>query len=425
MDSSLTHWKTVPLGDIAHVQSGGTPSRGNQQYWNGNIPWVKISDIKSVYVTEAEEGITDLGLKNSSARIFPAGTILFTIFATIGRVGILKFDAATNQAIAGITPRAEIDHKFFYYALVQFSNKLIDQGKGVAQKNINLSILKTLPIPFPPLPEQKRIVAKLDTLFAHLDQLRSRLDKIPVLLKQFRQAVLTQAVTGKLTEEWRKGKQLDLSYYRQLDDKIEHRETVHIEIPLEWQWRSFSAVADVKSNLVPPLDYLEKPLIAPDNIEPCTGNLLNQPLVKEIMPKSPKHLFMTGDIIYSKIRPYLSKLIIADFEGLCSADMYPIRAKISTKFLFFYMLSNEFLEFAVTAGTRTVLPKINQNELSIIPVPLPTIEEQEEIVRRIEFNFQLAARVQARHQILKGKLDRFPEMILSKSFCGELVKDLD
>lgn len=132
------------LGDICTIQSGGTPSREKLEYWtNGSIPWIKISDIKNKNIEESQEFITDLGLENSSAKIFPKGTILYTIFATLGDVGILNIDAATNQAIAGLQI---IDEKvlcdYLYYYLISKKSYIENIGRGVAQNNINLKILR-------------------------------------------------------------------------------------------------------------------------------------------------------------------------------------------------------------------------------------------------------------------------------------------
>ena len=98
------NWTWIRIKSFADISAGGTPDRGTPSYWNGNIPWLKISDITSSnkYVKTASEFITELGLKNSSAKVMPKGTILYTIFATIGEVGILSFESACNQAIAGI-----------------------------------------------------------------------------------------------------------------------------------------------------------------------------------------------------------------------------------------------------------------------------------------------------------------------------------
>jgi len=158
------NWSKVCIGQIADMTSGGTPSRSNTNYWNGNIPWLKIGDINNKYVTEASEFITEEGLKNSSAKWFERGTILYTIFATIGTVGILDFRATTNQAIAGITLYGDIDTEFFYYVCLALKDVLVSEGRGGAQLNINQQILSNVEIPIPPLEEQKRIVNKIEKL---------------------------------------------------------------------------------------------------------------------------------------------------------------------------------------------------------------------------------------------------------------------
>lgn len=157
-------WKIVKLEDIADIKSGGTPSRSRNEYWNnGDIPWIKISDIKEKYINNSEEFITTEGLGNSSTKLFKKGTILFTIFATLGEVGILNIEATTNQAIAGIEVNKDIVNKeYLYYFLKSLKEKIERNGRGVAQKNINLSILRSYDILLPPLEEQERIVSILE-----------------------------------------------------------------------------------------------------------------------------------------------------------------------------------------------------------------------------------------------------------------------
>lgn len=145
----------IRLGDLFNISSGGTPSRSKSEFWdNGIIPWVKISDMKSMYITDTEEKITELGLKKSSAKLFSSGTFLISIFATLGEVSILDIDAATNQAIAGMIPKYSIDSEYTYIALTQLKDHILEIGRGAAQNNINLSILKDLEIPMPS--EEKR-----------------------------------------------------------------------------------------------------------------------------------------------------------------------------------------------------------------------------------------------------------------------------
>ena len=128
------------IGESCSVVSGGTPSRSKNEYWrNGTIPWMKIGNIKSKYVNEYDELITEQGLNNSSAKLLKKGTILYTIFATLGEVGILDIEACTNQAIAGINindPRITTD--YLYYYLKSKKDYVNNIGRGVAQNNINL-----------------------------------------------------------------------------------------------------------------------------------------------------------------------------------------------------------------------------------------------------------------------------------------------
>lgn len=177
--------KTVRLSDIALIQSGGTPKRSNSLYWeNGNIPWVKIGDIKSKYLKECEEFITVEGLKNSSAKIFNKGSILYTIFATLGEVAILDIDAATNQAIAGITVQDKrVNVEYLYYYLKSIKHDVNNLGRGVAQNNINLSILKNLSIPIRSDCEQIKIVNCLNFVTKIIEQKNRQLNLLDELVK--------------------------------------------------------------------------------------------------------------------------------------------------------------------------------------------------------------------------------------------------
>ncbi|CAG1005901.1 MAG: restriction endonuclease subunit S [Candidatus Methanoperedens sp.] len=157
-------WKFVKLSDIANISAGGTPRRNVREYWNdGVIPWLKISDLKNTYINYAEEKINQKGLDDSSAKIFPKGTIVYSIFATLGAMGILEISAATNQAIAGIIPNNSlIDTKYLYHCLRSEKNNILAKKSHATQDNINLTILRNHEFPLPPLPTQKKIAAVLE-----------------------------------------------------------------------------------------------------------------------------------------------------------------------------------------------------------------------------------------------------------------------
>ena len=154
----MTGVQFATLDDVCSISTGGTPARTRQDFFGGGIPWVKIGDMVDGVVRHTEETISQAGLDNSSAKIFERGTVLISIFATIGRTAILDIDAATNQAIAGITPNEALDSNYLRYYLDSKHRVLNALARGAAQPNINQRILKSLQIPLPALEEQRRLV---------------------------------------------------------------------------------------------------------------------------------------------------------------------------------------------------------------------------------------------------------------------------
>ena len=153
-------YATQKLGEICHTFTGGTPSRTKTEYFGGGIPWVKITDMLQGIVLRTDESLSDAGIANSSAKLLPEGTVLISIFATIGRTAVLGIEAATNQAIAGVVPHDtnELDSKYLRYFLDSQHGELNRVARGVAQPNINQGILRDLEVPVPPMQEQRRIV---------------------------------------------------------------------------------------------------------------------------------------------------------------------------------------------------------------------------------------------------------------------------
>jgi len=214
-------WDVVKIGDYAHTTSGGTPKRSYPEYYGGNVPWVKSGDLNDSTLFSVDEYISDLGLEKSSAKLFKPGTVLVALYgATIGRLSILQIEAASNQAVCGITLPDEMDNKYLFYYLRSIREKLIGQGKGGAQPNISQGIVKDIEVPLAPPVQQKRIVAKIEELFSHIDAGIDALNKAKQLHKQYRQSVLKAAVTGELTKQWREDNKDKLEPASQLLERI-------------------------------------------------------------------------------------------------------------------------------------------------------------------------------------------------------------
>lgn len=310
-----------------------------------------------------------------------------------------KFEAYQRTYVVKIAEPLCFDYIFYWFKYRWFD---FNKGKmfGTAIPYIRLGNLQEFPTPIPPLAEQQRIVDRIESLFAKLDEAKEKAQAVVDSFETRKAAILHKAFTGELTAKWRE----------------EHGVSID-----NWKTTRFDSVAAIRSNLVDPAEYQSFPHIAPDNIEKKTGVLLEYHTIAEDGVTSGKHRFYSGQILYSKIRPYLSKAVVVDFDGLCSADMYPIEAYQNARCLWYYMLSDEFLLQASTAGSRSVLPKINQKELSALTVHLPTNDrEQEEIARILDELFDKEQQTKEAAEIVLDQIDLMKKSILARAFRGEL-----
>lgn len=403
------NWCWIKLGVISSIISKGTtPKGGKSAYVDEGIDFLRVKNINDdgtichddmMHVTEE----THTGFLKRS--ILEENDILVSIAGTLGKTAIVKNDDLplnTNQAVAFVRLKdnGEVSREYIRYAIDTpvIQNMLLSKTKVTAIPNLTLEIISECLIPFPPLAEQQRIVEQIESLFSKLDEAKEKAQEVIDGYEARNAAVYNDAFSGRLTAQWRK------------DNYKENK----------WETKRFDEVANIRSNLVDPSDYLEYPHIAPDNIEKRTGILLDYHTISEDGVKSGKHRFYAGQILYSKIRPYLSKVVMVDFDGLCSADMYPIEAKENTKYLLYYMLSDMFLEQASSAGSRSVLPKINQKELSAIKVRITSAEEQEEVVRILDYILPMMQQVRDKAIQVVDNIDIMKKSILAKAFRGEL-----
>ena len=309
-----------------------------------------------------------------------------------------KFEAYQRTYVVEVNTQFDIDYIFYFFKFRWLDfNK--DKMFGTAIPYIRLGNLQEFPVPLPPQSEQHRIVTRIESLFAKLDEAKEKAQAVVDGFETRRAAILHRAFTGELTARWRKEHNSGMENWRQL---------------------RFDKVANIKCNLVDPMEYQDFPHIAPDNIEKRSGRLLDYHTIAEDNVTSGKHRFYPGQILYSKIRPYLSKVVVAEFDGLCSADMYPIEAKENTRYLWYYMLSDDFWEQASSAGSRSVLPKINQKELSILLVSMTSIPEQQEIVRILDSLLAKEQRAKEAAEAVLERIELIRKAILARAFRGEL-----
>ena len=164
-------WCFSKLGSIGVWKSGGTPSRSSPAYYNGVIPWLKIADLPDGYVTNCSEKISHDAINNSSAKVNPEGSVALAMYGSIGKLGILTFKAATNQAICVCSSFKGVDSKYLFYFLMSQREEFIRKAGGGVQSNISKDIIVNHPITLPPLAEQLKIVAKIESLFSVLNSI--------------------------------------------------------------------------------------------------------------------------------------------------------------------------------------------------------------------------------------------------------------
>lgn len=190
-------WDLQPLGKISKIASGGTPSRNEPTFWNGEIPWIRTGEINYSIIDRTEEKITKAGLKNSSARIVPKGTLLMAMYGegvTRGRVGITGIDASINQAVAAIFPSEKMLTQFLYYYL-EFSyekNRLL--GHGAHQRNLSATIIKTILVPIPTEETQQHIVEILSFIDQKLAAEQSRKQALDTLFATLLHDLMTAKI---------------------------------------------------------------------------------------------------------------------------------------------------------------------------------------------------------------------------------------
>ena len=380
-------WKWVQLGNIGRWKAGGTPSRSNKDYYNnGTIPWLKTGDLTDGLIKRVEEYITDEALKNSSAHINPKGSVLIAMYgATIGKLGLLEFPCATNQACCACDVNTLIcDRWYLFYFLESQRKEFIAKGAGGAQPNISRTKIVNHLIPLPPIEEQKRIVARIQILRPLIELYKQEEKQLEVIESSFpkklRASILQEAIQGKLVPQ--------LESEPAVEQIGKAPEDVPFAIPEKWKWCNFgNVVAYGKCEQVQPQNIEKSAWILDlEDIKSGTGNLLQKK--KGISAQSNKTRFRKGDVLYSKLRPYLNKVIVADDDGYCTTEIVPIspsvaQAPLDAQYLKIYLMSPYFVGYANQCSYGVKMPRLGTKDAQKALFPIPPIEEQCRIVAKL------------------------------------------
>ena len=347
----------IKLRQAFDLQMGKTPARNRPDYWNGDHKWISIADIGNAgkFLTKTKESITAAGIDGSGIKVVPQGTVIMSFKLSIGKTAITSEDMYTNEAIMAFIDNGKfaVDTNYLYH-LCCGTNWTAGTNKAVMGLTLNKATLLEKEIPLPDINEQHEIATKLDKIDALIAERQQQLE------------LIDQAVKSRIDE-----------LFGELKSN-----------PMEWPVVPFTEFAKIDGNMTTDYEkYADYPHIGIDSIEKGTGALKGYRTVREDGVISGKYIFTPQHIIYSKIRPNLNKVALPDFEGLCSADAYPIlpnHSNCNRVFLAIALRSEYFLEYILQFSSRTNLPKVNRKEITGFRMPLPPLKLQEQFAAFVE-----------------------------------------
>jgi type I restriction enzyme S subunit len=402
------HWQIKKLGEVCETTSGGTPSRGNTDFYNGHIPWVKSGELDRGVIYETEEKITDAAIKNSSAKVFPKGTLLIALYgATIGKLAFLGVDAATNQAICGIYQNKNLNSNYLYYFLSYKKSSLVKQGIGGAQPNISQGILKAVEIPIPPLPEQHLIVSRIEELFSELENGKKQLQTAQQQLKVYRQSLLKWAFEGKLT----------------------NKNVKDGELPEGWKWLKIFDISNVVRGGSPrpagdpkyydgAIPFLKVRDITKDNGIYLTNYeyTIKEAGLHKTRQIKPNTLLLSNSGATLGV-PKICMIDATLNDGIAAFLDLDIRSNL---YLYYFWLSKTEELRNINMGAAQ--PNLNTDIIKNYLIPYCTIVEQQLIVSELESKLTICDKIEQTISESLQQAETLRQSILKTAFEGRLVK---
>ena len=398
------NWKWARLGEIGSWSSGATPKRTKEEYYKGDIPWLKTGDLNDGFINKTPEHVSIKALEETSLTLNPKESVLIAMYgATIGKLGILKVDATTNQACCACYPLRNLYNKFLFYFLMANRENFKRMGAGGAQPNISKEkIIHTL-CPLPPLEEQKRIVAKLEEIQPLLDRYEKAYNRLETYNQKFpenlKKSILQYAVEGKLVEQHPEegtGEEL----YQQIqaekkklikEGKIKKskklpeitEDEIPFEIPENWKWVRLGEVYEVIMGQSPKGSSV---MSSEKGIEFHQGKIFfgeNYLQKSDKVTVDPKKIADINSVLLC-VRAPVGKVNITPRKicigrGLCAINSFVGK---ENKFLLYQLRTYE--KYFNELSTGTTFKAISGQIINNTVIPLPPLSEQKRIVAKIE-----------------------------------------
>ena len=399
-------WKQTELGEtLLSIVGGGTPSKSIQSYYEGNIPWMSVKDMNRNILHDTVDHISEEAVKNSSTNVIPSGTPIVATRMSLGKIIVANFDSAINQDLKALFPASGVNREYLIDWYRSISRKIEELGTGTTVKGIRLDVLKSLEFPLPPPEEQKVIADKLDTLLTQVETTKTHLERIPEILKTFRQSVLAAAVSGKLNA----GDYQQAPVYKALGD-----------VGVEVKTGPFGSALH-KS------EYISGgiPVINPMHISNGTIVASQQMTIPKAKYDELEawHLKI-GDVVVGR-RGEMGRAAVVNYKGemLCGTGSMILRTPKNSlpKYLEIILRSPLAVEYFTSNSVGSTMVNLNQKIIKSLQVHFPSQEEQTEIVRRVEKLFAYADKVEAQVKTAQARVNQLTQSILAKAFRGELT----
>lgn len=411
-------WKWVYLGKITTIVGGGTPSSRRSEYYNGGtIPWITPADLSNynkVYISHGKKNITQQGLEKSSAKLMPANTVLLSSRAPIGYVAIAANDICTNQGFKSFLPSVHFAPKYLYWFLKGNQALLEQYASGTTFLELSGRRASEIKFPIAPLSEQRRLVARIESLFAKLDAAKEKVQSVLDSHETRKAALLHAAFAGKLTAKWQEEQSAKISSWK----------TMSFEDCIEKMQNGLSKRRGDSGEYV---NVLRLTNIAPESLSfQDMRKILLTPDEKKKYKLAPEDVLMvrvngSKDNVGKQL--YIDK---KDAEHQLTFCDHLIRIHyneqlVSPRFMVYFSHTMQYKSYieknmVSSAGQNTISRKGMKN----LSLRLPSLPEQQEIVRILD---RLLAREQRARQAAEETLaaiDRMKQSILARAFRGEL-----
>ena len=405
------NWCWTYLSCVAQWGSGGTPSRKILAYYDGEISWIKTGELNDELIYESEEHISSEAIANSSAKLFPIHTVIIAMYgATIGKVGILEIEAATNQACACAVSSTAIDYKYLFYYAKSQKEAFIKKGKGGAQPNISQEIIKTHEIPLPPLPEQHRIVNCIESLFAKLDEAKEKAQAVVDGVELRKSAILHKAFTGELTERWRKEHGVGLDSWETKTSKELFEYVTSGSRGWAQYYSETGAVFVRMGNLdhgTIELDFSDiQHVCLPDKAEGQRSRLQNNDILISI----------TADVgMVGLVREM-------DFEAYINQHIALARPnnENDSEFIAWYLVSDVGLKQMQGKQRGATKVGLGLDDIRSLQLSMPKISEQKKVVAVLNKLMNKEQQAKEAAETVLDQIDTMKKAILARAFRGEL-----